>query len=403
MRIGRNLAQGLVGCCLALEVNAQDSSSGMSSVSMSGSMPMSSSTSMSMSMSSSASMSMPMSSSSASMSMPMSSSSASKSMSMSSSASMSMSMSSASAMDMSGDMQMNTYLTPQFKGYPVLFNHLNANTKAQAFGIFVLVIAAAFAYKFLLFTSWCLEVKWFKQWNPTAIKSGSGLSAVAAPEDPDNSSLASTQNYIQDLEFQTQYLPKVPNLLVHVVSPSVKELCHDVVRLLITFCSTMLIYMLMLVTMTFVLTYVFAVVLGISLAEIFFNRWKICLLARWELQRELEKKRNCNGGDICPCDGSDPAKNASGVTAGDESSGSSSILEKPENNINSCEIANTPSCCCAPEEASSANVDTAEACCCDGTEAKNEAIKERQARELSSSNEQSGTMDVTLIPADKFS
>ncbi|SCU94782.1 LAME_0F09208g1_1 [Lachancea meyersii CBS 8951] len=332
--------------------------------------------------------------SSMSMSMPMSTTS-SGSMSMATS-------SSSSSMHMHSSMSMNTYLTPSYKNYPVLFEHLKAKNKAQAFGIFVLIIAAAFAYKFLLFASWCLEVKWFKQWNPSSARKGRSAQATGPTEDNDNSSMLTAQNYTQDLEFQSQFLPKVPNLFVQIFSPSVKDLFHDLIRLLIIFCSTMLIYMLMLVTMTYVLTYVFAVILGVALAEVFFNRWKICLIARWELKRQLERKRNCKGGEICPCDGeeegvSEPLSSASshGSTAMEKPSAAGLVNEK------AAEKQVRKSCCGRPDATNASQ--SADACKCDGSEAENEASKERQARELSTNTEQAGAMDVNLIPAEKFS
>lgn len=93
-------------------------------------------------------------------------------------ATMSMAMSSASATGMSsmsgmsgmsgmssGDSMpgMNSYLTRKYMNYPVLFKHLNASNRGQAFGIFVLIVAVAFVYKALLFLSWYLELEWFKR------------------------------------------------------------------------------------------------------------------------------------------------------------------------------------------------------------------------------------------------
>ncbi|CEP60345.1 high-affinity Cu transporter CTR1 LALA0_S01e08614g [Lachancea lanzarotensis] len=330
-----------------------------------------------------------------SMSMPMSSSAAT----MSSSGGMAMSTGS-SSMQMDDSMVgMNSYLTPKYMNYPVLFAHLNAKNKGEAFGIFVLIVAAAFAYKFLLFTSWCLEVKWFKQWNPSSAAKTRPAQGSGLVEESDGSSVLGAQNYTQDLEFQSQFLPKVPNLFVQVFSPSVKDLCHDFIRLLLIFTSTMFIYMLMLVAMTFVLTYVFAVILGLALAEVFFNRWKICLIARWELKRQLERKGNCNGGEVCPCD-DDDNENGGRDAQPSSSSGSSrasTALEKP--NVSAGQTTKKKaSCCCAPDPV---NPDT-DTCKCDGSYADNEAFKERQARELSSNNEQAGAMDVNLIPAEKF-
>ncbi|CUS21899.1 LAQU0S04e03378g1_1 [Lachancea quebecensis] len=303
-----------------------------------------------------------------------------------------------SSMEMS-DMAMNSYLTPKFNNYPVLFDHLRAKNKGQAFGIFVLIIAAAFAYKLALFVSWCLEVKWFKKWNPSGARRPGTLSSTGPSYGADNASQVTAQNYTQDLEFQSQYLPKMPNLLVHVMSPSSVDLFHDFIRLLLAFCSTMMIYMLMLVAMTFVLTYVFAVILGVSLAEIFFNRWKICLIARWDLQRELERRKNCKGGEVCLCGQHKPEQNAA---SGSNSSPTSSLLEKPspqQPTTSNTQCGGKTSCCCGPEEDESLSE---AGCGCENKSIDDESNNERQARELTKNNEQTGNMDVNLIPAEKF-
>lgn len=295
------------------------------------------------------------------------------------------------------NMAMNSYLTAKFKDYPVLFQHLTAKDKGGAFGIFVLIVVVAFVYKFLLFTSWCLEVKWFKQWNP---KASNRDASNPLQESSDSSSQLTANNYGQDLEFQTQFLPKVPNLFMDFASPSSIELSHDFIRLLLTFTSTMFIYMLMLVTMSFVLTYVFGVILGLALAEVFFNRWKMCLISRWNLQREIERRRNCKGGSSCFC--------GQHRETDREASDGASVTPVPTTKIpggGCCSKQKSASdeppisdCCCVPEKGEE---DEAK-CDCDNDSIAEEAEQERQAMEISNQKEQAGTMDVNLTPAEKF-
>ncbi|CCH60340.1 hypothetical protein TBLA_0C05420 [Henningerozyma blattae CBS 6284] len=266
-------------------------------------------TAMSMSSSSQMQMTMPMSSSSTTsmtMSMPMSMSSSSmnmgthsmdmgSSMNMPMPMSMSMSMPMGSSMNMSGsghgmmmgmDMEMNTYLTPRFRHYPVLFQHLSADTSGKAFGIWLLIVVTAFVYKLLLFTSWYLEIYWFKKWN----KKNDERKNFVLNNDTENNYL--NLNNIPD---------SPPNLFIDIFKPSFRTSTQDFIRCILGFAATMLIYMLMLVAMTFVLTYVFAVITGLSLSEVFFNKVKMALLKRWEIMKWIERKKLCTGHDNCPC------------------------------------------------------------------------------------------------------
>lgn len=256
------------------------SSMDMSSMAMS-SMAMASSMTMDMDMGMSMSGSMMMPSSTMDMSMPMSTGSL-----MASNGSMADTMAGMKMMKM----HMNMWLTPTYNDYPVLFQHLKANTSGKAFGIFLLIVVAAFFYKGITFTSWCLEVHWFKKWNKT-----SKFSSIFPNK---------RNNMSDDAEIMNSDMtpaPKVPNVLLTFLTPSFTDLFHDFIRAILAFISTMIIYLLMLVAMTYVLTYVFAVITGLALAEVFFNRIKIILMRRWEVQREIQLMNACAGQGQCNC------------------------------------------------------------------------------------------------------
>lgn len=276
--------------------------------------------------------------------------------------------------DSSMDMGMNYYLTPTYKHYPVLFQHLKADTQGKAFGIFLLIVVAAFAYKFLLFVSWCLEVHWFKRWNKT-----NKYSTLQVDKNASEKNSEGKDYYGEDvLEMST--LPKIPNFMFDVFSPSLIDLFHDLIRALLTFTSTMIIYMLMLAAMSFVLTYVFAVITGLALAEVFFNRCKICMLKRWDIQREIKKAVTCPGAGDCQCgrhEWTNPE--TATVTSNDQSTqaGDGGCCGKVEQPVE-------PSCCCT-EQAK-----------------QDERQIEKDILESSKLQEQAGNMDSNLMPAEKF-
>lgn len=362
---------------MSMSVSMSMSSSSAALNTMSGSMSMISSstqgsTTMSMSdMSMSSSMVMPTSTVAAASSSSMSSSMDMSGMSMAASStsgsmaagmqmgtstsSSSMSTNTASANDMGGmNMGMNSYLTPTYMNYPVLFHGLSANTKGKAFGIFLLIVVAAFVYKFTLFVSWCLEVKWFKKWNK-GHKSTMGLAAKGL-------------DFYNDEPIQVTHLPKLPVFVFDIFRPSTIELAHDLIRTVLTFFATMLIYMLMLAAMSLVLTYVFAVITGLALAEVFFNRCKICMLKRWQIQAEIEKAKT--GENDCQCNPEE-----------DVSSNEKTVLSRRLSNTNE---AVDPACCCASRAM------------------EQEKQMENEIMENAKLQEQSGNMDSNLMPAEKF-
>ncbi|CAB4252094.1 high-affinity Cu transporter CTR1 [Maudiozyma barnettii] len=383
--------------------------------SMSMSMPTGSSmSSMVMSMSSDHTMSMPSSSNSPMVSMVMSSISSTASMVMSTmtmdsryivtsastsamdmshnhgSSSTSMDMSnSTSSSGMSMEMGMNSYLTRKYKDYPVLFEKLYAKDKKGAFGIFVLILAACFVYKFILFVSWCLEVHWFKKWNRSKKfnknNSNSNKTIEDYDDDDDEYDDERTETEYTEAGGQMVALPKLPNLMFEIFAPSWKDMFHDIVRILLIFTSTMLIYMLMLVVMTFILTYVFAVIVGLTLSEVFFNRCKISTLRRWNIQREIKKAMNCPGAANCKCGRHVQKQPKNSFDSTDYNDPVTSYNEKNSNN-----------------ESTQNNKGNENKCVCEPDIHDQDRRIERSMLESARQQEQSNDMDTNLLPAEKF-
>lgn len=170
-------------------------------------------------------------------------------------------------------MTMNYYMTSSWKNYPVLFHKLKADTRGKLFGIFLLVIVVTFVYKATGFTLWYLELKWAKS-------------------STENSNNISEEEKLLREKRGRSYLGEI-------FLPSGYDFIKDAVRLLLVFWSTLLGYMLMLVAMSFIVTYIFAVVLGLSLFEVFFNRIKIVILRERRLKTILDCKTANRG--VCTC------------------------------------------------------------------------------------------------------
>ena len=392
---------------MSMPSHSSSTMSSMSSMSMSShsSSMMSSMSSMVMSAVSSSVMSMA--TTSATHNHDSSSSSSSSDMSgMDMSSSSSNSSSSSSTMDM--EMGMNSYLTRKYKNYPVLFEKLYAKDKKGAFGIFVLILAACFVYKFILFVSWCLEVHWFKKWNRTKkfTHNNSNNSNNKTIEDYDDSDDDDerTETEYTETGGQLVALPKMPNLMYDIFAPSWKDMCHDIVRILLIFTSTMLIYMLMLVVMTFVLTYTFAVITGLTLSEVFFNRCKISTLRRWNIQREIKKAMNCPGAANCKCGRHiQPPKNSFDSTDSNDPiakyNEKNSINETTTNNNNNNVNLNTINNIANGNHDS---IEDASKCVCEPDIHDQDRRIERSMLESARQQEQSNDMDTNLLPAEKF-
>ncbi|AMD21940.1 HFR085Wp [Eremothecium sinecaudum] len=261
---------------------------------------------------------------------------------------------------------MNTVFSTSYRGYPVLFSNLHASTRGEGFGIFLLIILLCLTYKAVIFLSWCLEVKWFK-----TIGADSQRRIVDDDQYKSSSSLNSTNKFTDDLE-GARILPTLPTLMFDIFAPSWPELMQDLTRLVLTFISTMLIYATMLVAMTYVVLYFFAVVLGLALAESFFNRIKIVLVKRWELKREIRRRSNCPGGGNCE-PGCGQATKTDARSSQDNRT--APLLRQEQKK----------SCCCDPVDPSEFEEDL--------IREANEAVKEREL---------AGNMDVSLMPAEKF-
>ncbi|XBW34633.1 hypothetical protein QEN19_000200 [Hanseniaspora menglaensis] len=190
-----------------------------------------------------------------------------------SSMSSSSSTSSDSNTTMSMSMSMNYFLTSSWKNYPVLFRNLKADTPGKLFGIFLLLMVTTFVYKATSFASWYLELKWSK----------SSLNSIAATSE----------------EEKLLKEKRGRSFVGEIFLPSGYDFIKDSVRVVLVFWSTLLAYMLMLAAMSFVITYIFAIILGLALFEVFFNRIKIVVLRERRLQTISECKTSNTG--ICTC------------------------------------------------------------------------------------------------------
>ncbi|OBA27716.1 hypothetical protein HANVADRAFT_52147 [Hanseniaspora valbyensis NRRL Y-1626] len=255
-----------------------------------------SSSSMNMAMSSaftssSSSMTMAMSSSitpasSSSMIMDMSSTTTSATTSSSGMSGMSgMSSSSTSTSSSSMDMSMNSYLTSNWKNYPVLFKKLKADTRGKLFGIFLLLIVATFVYKATGFTLWYLELRWSK------LSSGN------------NRDISEEERLLREKRGRS--------LIGEIFLPSGYDFLKDAVRAVLVFWSTLIAYMLMLAAMSFILTYIFGIVLGLALFEVFFNRIKIVVLRERRL-KTISDCKTTNAG-VCTCGDHDFSRSSTDV------------------------------------------------------------------------------------------
>jgi copper transporter 1 len=151
---------------------------------------------------------------------------------------------------------MHMYFTTQFKDYPVLFKGLTAHTKAQAFGIFVLLFFVAFVARSFDFIRNYME---FKVWhNPTYFNV------------PENNFHAAKQNMSdsKDSEVSEHSLEPVNSSGLSLSA----SLFRDAIRLALSIIPEILFFALMLAVMTYTLTYFFAVVLGSGIGRFAFDK-----------------------------------------------------------------------------------------------------------------------------------
>lgn len=168
-----------------------------------------------------------------------------------------------------GSMLMNLYLTKEYSHYPVIFETLQAQSKKGAFGIFCVLFFGGFAFRGCLFLLSYLEREVFDTCgscdNPQPIKGGCSACAGASQEEAPQ-------------PFQiTSYSQRMIHHLKGLFAPGKVGLFEDFIRLAIAFVATMIGYALMLAAMTFIILYFFAICLGLSFGEVFFNRLGIVL------------------------------------------------------------------------------------------------------------------------------
>ncbi|OWB80646.1 hypothetical protein B5S32_g4934 [[Candida] boidinii] len=268
-----------------MDMNMMSSSSSMLMNMMSSMSSMSSSlSSMSMSMSMGNAASTATASTSMAMDMNMGSSSGST-------ASMTMDMgsstSTSSSMDMSGDdsmssMNMNTYFTTNYDDYPVVFKTLHAQTGGAAFGIFCILFFCSFALRGLFFLSAFIEQKYFHNLSNAVYVQDDNCECAdeeEVKEDDITPPPTTTSNNIPQhlVEPQLNLNQSIGSILRQLFLPSLNEVGKDIVRLLLAFVIAMFGYALMIAAMSYILLYFFAICLGISFGEVFFNRLSMIL------------------------------------------------------------------------------------------------------------------------------
>lgn len=192
-----------------------------------------------------------------SMNMPSPSSTASSNSDSSSSSDM-------SGMDMSSGSSMTMWMTTSYKGTSVFFRTLDAHSSGAAFGIFCVLFFCSFFFRGLIFLSSYLEQAVFHNYsNSILVEEDCGCE----PEDDKQSPPPSGATV----------RPPFGTVIKKLCWMGPKELMHDIIRLLLSFTIVMFGYAIMLAAMSFVILYFFAICLGLSFGEIFFNRLSIIL------------------------------------------------------------------------------------------------------------------------------
>lgn len=164
------------------------------------------------------------------------------------------------SMDMGSSMApMHMFFTTNFDNYPVLFEHLKATTKAEAFGIFVLLFVVAFLVRGLEFVRNYLEQS---VWHNPVYNTCHNVDEKVAPVSSccgkgDESDVSA------DMEVAAPQTSKLP---------MASRFFRDFIRLILCILPDMFGYALMLVAMTYTLTYFFAVVVGSGSGRFFFER-----------------------------------------------------------------------------------------------------------------------------------
>ncbi|VEU23240.1 DEKNAAC104376 [Brettanomyces naardenensis] len=175
-------------------------------------------------------------------------------------------------------MMMNEYFTSYYKDYPVLFKNLHANSRASAFGIFVLIFVACFFFRGFGFLGSYLEHNIFHNYTNSVLVEKEDCECDPAEESDGGKKIGPEhETTTTPLLLSSHSNKSYTQILKELFFPGMVELCKDSIRLVIAFVVVMIGYALMLTTMSFVLVYFFAVCSGLAFSEVFFNRLAIVL------------------------------------------------------------------------------------------------------------------------------
>lgn len=187
--------------------------------------------------------------------------------------------SNSSDMTMTG---MNMYLTTDFMNYPVIFKGLQANTKAKAFGIFMLLFFIAFLLRGIEFLRLYLEQKVWK--NPTylgacaplhtnELRASFNRSVDIDPKAASCCAPTKTNDVDSDVKLAESSI-EPDQAMAH--NPHklrlASSLFRDFIRLILCILPDMFSFALMLAAMTFCVTYFFGVVIGLGFGRFFFEK-----------------------------------------------------------------------------------------------------------------------------------
>lgn len=211
---------------------------------------------------------------------------------------MSSSTSSSSGMAMEGmdhgssHMAMNMWLTASFKDYPVVFKDLRASTKAQAFGIFVLLFFVAFLARMLEFVRNYLEEIVWKNNNYAEVEQGISQHSANLQSPPVKSCCDdNAKEVVSDESIDKQNSPQHEETTkARGTGKSLSlasTISRDIIRLALCIIPDLFAYSLMLAAMTYTLTYFFAVVIGSGVGRFVAER----LMEHYRIKRG--PPRNC--------------------------------------------------------------------------------------------------------------
>ncbi|CUM51880.1 unnamed protein product [Debaryomyces tyrocola] len=196
------------------------------------------------------------------------------------------SMSSMSMSNSSGGMDMQMTFTNNFRDTSVLFEGLKASTKTQAFGIFCLFFFVAIILRGLIFVYVYIEqVIWRNPPENTSLSYkrtvdfgfADDIQESFDKQEPTSNTITNNSGELHSTSLLISPQRK-RSILLQMLYTNWKDFEKDIVRLILSFIIAILSYALMLVIMSYVTCYFFAVVLGISVGEVWFKRLERILM-----------------------------------------------------------------------------------------------------------------------------